>query len=416
MIQSILRFIKEKRGNVLIPFSLGMPVLMGAGGLSVDVSLWVDQRAALQAAADSAALAAAGVLLKADGTTDTEAKAKAVASAFAAANTAGREVDVTVDVATRSATVTVREPAKKVFASLFGVSDFALAADSHAVISERRDGRTCVLALDPAAKTGVLITGSATFDARGCTVWSNSTSDTSVTIGGSAQVTVTKLCAAGKVSVNGTSASITGALMAGCKQQADPLANWLAPTGTHCSKNAKGTQINQGDVTLSPGTYCGGLSVTASGKVTLLPGIYVIDGGPLKITADGDVSGDGVGLYMTGKQATADISGQGTVRLKAASSGAMDGIVLASNRADVGNYASRIAGGAVVELAGTTYLPNQDFVWRGNSRSLDPTRITQVIAKTVDIAGTTSILYEADFESEDYAPVLTVQPDVYLGH
>ena len=67
------------------------------------------------------------------------------------------------------------------------------------------------------------------------------------------------------------------------------------------SYKGKGLSIKD-DTTLSPGTYCGGITIDGSGPtVTLQPGIYVMVDGPFWVKGGGIVIGDKVTI--------ADVSG-----------------------------------------------------------------------------------------------------------
>jgi Flp pilus assembly protein TadG len=402
-IRSIRSFLREDKGQAVMAFGVAMPIIMSAAGMAVDFSMWFKQRDKLQAVADAAAVAAATTLIGSGSVTTKALAAKAAGEAYVDVNAPGRTRTVTVNGTTMRAVVTITETGRSSFAQLFGIGDVHLAARGTASVGPK-DSRACVIALDPDAKTGVTITGSAKFKMTDCVVWSNSTSNQSTVIGGTATVEVSRMCAVGKAVFNGSSNSVTGSFESDCDSMADPLATFAGPLPSKpCIKNFAVT--SNGDVTLSPGTYCGGLSASAKGKITLTKGIYVIDGGPLKLTADGSVTGTDVGIYLTGKLADAQISGQSTVSIEADDTGIMKGIVLASDRTQTGNLATKITGGATVDLVGTVYLPSQDFVWRGNSRTSNPSSITQIIAKTVDMAGTTDVIYESNFEANNFTPV-----------
>ncbi|WP_181701080.1 pilus assembly protein TadG-related protein [Chthonobacter albigriseus] len=410
---ALFRFAKKKNGNALVSFSLVMPVLLGTVGMAVDVSMWVKQRDGLQAVADAAALAAARTLNGSGSSTVLQAAALQAARDSATAISASATAVPTADPATGKVSVEVTEPALISFGSVVGIRPFDLKAVAKSEVGLAK-ARTCILALDEDAKTGVSITGSGTFKAVGCRVHSNATSDQSIVVGGDADVTVSNMCAAGKTVINGSSATIEGTRRDGCGALDDPLASTTQPTDEKC--DYKDYQIvSQGSVTLNPGTYCGGLRASAKGDITLNPGIYIIKNGPMKLTADVTVTGDNIGLFLTGSKATGEISGQADVHLSASDAGPMAGIVLASDRAQTGNnLETRISGGASLDLAGSVYLPKQSLVWRGNSRSDDPSRVTQIIAANVDIAGTADIVFETIFESENYPPIETVAWMPYL--
>lgn len=409
---SIGRFVRDDKGQLIMSFGLTMPIVMCAAGIAVDTSMWYKQREQLQNVADTAALSAARELTGSGSLELLKANAVKAGQSAIDAHVPGRTRSVTVDTTTMTVSVDIADVGISSFAQLFGIDKVDLAVTGGASMGTRYS-RSCVLALDPDAKTGINLTGSARFIAKDCVLWSNATSPQSIVVGGTATVQVARMCSVGNTVFNGSSNSFTGQWQANCKPLKDPLATWVGPSAARpCIKNFNVS--SNADVTLSPGTYCGGLSASSKGKITLQKGVYVIDGGPLKLTADASIEGQEVGIYLTGKGADATISGQSNVRLTAAASGDMDGVVLASDPAQTGTLAVRITGGATVDLVGTVHLPKQDFVWRGNSRSLDPSRVTQIIAKTVDIAGTTDIVYEAAFESQGYEVIQHAQAMVYL--
>ena len=413
-INSLHRLLRDRRGAIIPAVGVVFPLLLGATGLAVDASNWVRQRDSLQGIADAAAVAAVIEYGSISSTAESARAAEAIAREFGAANGGQREISITASATANLVEVVVREPALLAFAPLFGIQPFQIEAESQATMTPQ-PRRTCVLALDQTAKTGLTITGTAGFTATGCTLWSNAVSDQSIVIGGSAQVRAAHICASGRTVVNGTSASIAGSRRDRCAIMPDPLAAWAGPTPNRpCT--ARNLSINSlADVVLSPGTYCGGIRVSAKGSVTLQPGVYIMDGGPMTITADREITGNGVGIYLSGHNATLDITGQSTVSLAAAAYGPMDGIVVASDRSQSKALSARIAGGATVDLVGTVYLPTQTLVWRGNSQSGNPRRITQIVAAEVDIAGTTSISYEADFAAAGYEPIESYPLQAFLS-
>src|SRR5262249_52895804 len=107
------------------------------------------------------------------------------------------------------------------------------------------------------------------------------------------------------------SGSITGNLIPHVAPINDPYANVPQPGShdpscTNTSPTAANT-ITGGSVTLSPGNYCGGLSITGGASVTLNPGVYVIDGGSFQSGGNGggnngtvSINGTGVTIFLTG--------------------------------------------------------------------------------------------------------------------
>src|SRR5262249_8979841 len=111
-----------------------------------------------------------------------------------------------------------------------------------------------------------------------------------------------------------------------------------------------------GTLTLSPGTYVGGIAVSGHGSVTLAPGVYYLEGGGLSVTG-GSVSGTGVVIINVpgGPGDRISVSGQGGVNLTAPRSGPVQGVAVSQDRAS-GNPVS-FAGQASVTITGVVYAP-----------------------------------------------------------
>ena len=70
-------------------------------------------------------------------------------------------------------------------------------------------------------------------------------------------------------------------------------------------------------ITLSPGTYAAAFIFKGNAHVTLLPGVYNLQGGGLSVLDNGILTGTGVTIY-NGAKSTADtilIGGNATVTL-----------------------------------------------------------------------------------------------------
>ena len=84
----------------------------------------------------------------------------------------------------------------------------------------------------------------------------------------------------------------------------DPLASFVAPTaGTIVSKTPAYFDMNKKPPanTISPGVYCGGLSVgnTNGAAFTMSPGVYIMAGGGLVFNSQAVITGTGVTVYNT---------------------------------------------------------------------------------------------------------------------
>lgn len=408
------RLLRREDGNVAMTFAIMMPITVAMAGMLVDSSVWEAQKASLQGLTDRAALAGAVVLN--DTNYATTASRNAAAIQAATDQIFASRPDLTPKIQTgsdnRSVTVALADTGVVSFGGVFGIERIELGASSLAV-ADYSAGSACLLALTEQSNvTGITFGGSATFTAPGCIVWSNSPSRRSIVVQGSAIVNAERMCAAGQVEINGSSASITGSRGGGCGKVSDPLSSWSPSPPSGCDAN-KLRITSQNDVTLWPGTYCNGLDVSSQGTVTLMPGEYWVKNGTMKLTAGGSVIGADIGVYLYGSGSTIDVSGQQTVRLKARTVGDLKGKIVASDRRMTGNLASRITGGAALDLTGSIYLPSQNLTFAGNS--VAALTVKQVIADTIDVTGTTTVGFKTDFEAANYPRIVALVPTVRLA-
>ena len=167
----------------------------------------------------------------------------------------------------------------------------------------------------------------------------------------------------------------------------DPLAFLPAPTqGTivrtsHTSYDMNNRPPNN---TLSPGVYCGGLTIgnTNGATFTMSPGTYIMAGGGLTINSLAIVAGLGTTVYNTSSTGWGcsgsssytpiTISGQASVTMSAPSTGALADVVLFGDRAGcspVGNCQDQINGGASTTLTGAMYFKSDTLLFSGNNSS-----------------------------------------------
>ncbi|MEM7299552.1 MAG: Tad domain-containing protein [Pseudomonadota bacterium] len=116
-----------------------------------------------------------------------------------------------------------------------------------------------------------------------------------------------------------------------------------------------------GTIYLNPGTYCGGLRLTnPAARVIFRPGVYIIEGGPLEITNKPHVFGDGVFIFMTGKNSGLRLTNS-DVRLKAPMSGKWAGLVMMSDRRDAYAPEDNLLNDTRFVTVGTLYFPKSSF-------------------------------------------------------
>ena len=167
------------------------------------------------------------------------------------------------------------------------------------------------------------------------------------------------------------------------------------------------------DTILSPGTFCGGLTVAGS-NVTLLPGVYHMVDGPFVVKDTATVSGEGVTVVLGGGNAHFKVESEGELKLVAPSRGATKGIVVAE---DVRNpeldpegervrQTSRVSSGGELLVTGTVYLPTHAMEVSGDGSRLGSNApSTSFIADTLRFGGSGLVKISVDHQEAGLPPV-----------
>ncbi|WP_287186417.1 pilus assembly protein TadG-related protein [Mesorhizobium sp.] len=371
----------SESGNVAIIFALSLPVVVGGAGLGVETSYWYYSSLKLQAVADAAAYA--GALEKVSGSD----KPTIVSAATLSATTNGwgpstGTIEVFTppssgpNVAKKAVEVIVHQTLDRFFTSIFSQS--AVGAQARAVALITDASKACVLALNPSASRAALFSGSSNLKLTGCSVMSDSIAADALKLQGSAYLEADCLISAGGVSLSNVVKTVCANPLTQALPAADPFADLPAPPATNPCQND-----NQS--TLQPGTYCKGLSL--SGSVTLSPGVYVVEGGDFKASANANISGDGVIIYLAGSSGVS-MNGTATVKLSAPTSGTYSGVLFYGDRANLAGSNS-FNGTADSLLTGVLYFPTQAVKYLGNFSGQGG--CTQVVADTIEWSGATSI-------------------------
>ena len=151
------------------------------------------------------------------------------------------------------------------------------------------------------------------------------------------------------------------------------------------------SRSGNGNVTLNPGTYCGGISLTGNYTVVLSPGVYHLYGGGLNFAGNiSPVSGVGVSFYNSGNTTTYpfspfNLSGNIAVNMSAPTTGTYAGMLLMQN--PLNTQTANINGNSSSVMAGNLYFPKNNLNLTGNSGTDIP--IGSVVALKVSVQGNT---------------------------
>ena len=250
-------------------------------------------------------------------------------------------------------------PLTTFFAGVLGFSTLDLAATAVA----GRAGAPCVIALDPTMPFASHLLGGANLEANGCGVQVNSTSKTALGASAGATLQAADICVGGGTSF-ASGVNVSPDPREYCPGIADPMAGLPFPTATSCDYN-KASYQNVTE-TLSPGVYCGGLTISDGAAVTLSPGSYIIRDGAFSVVKNATVDGSGVTIFLTGKLALINFASGSVINLTSPSEGDYAGVLFYQDpKTPMLNIWS---GKSTSELRGVVYLPSGAlFADAGNS-------------------------------------------------
>jgi Flp pilus assembly protein TadG len=379
----------EVGGNIVVTVALGAPALLAATGAALDYANIASRRANLQHIADASALAGASEFRL---STATAPMISQVAQNFAIAalGTASTTVQVTpaVDTANRTVSMSLASDVHTVIMQLMGSSSAHIAVTATAKL--RGGDPVCVIGLDANANQTLLLDMNAHLQAPGCAIYSNSTKPSGLMAKNNATVQAAFICSGGG-KAGGGPGSFTPTPLVDCPIFQDPLAQRPAPTPGSCLQT--GLVVNGGSMTLFPGTYCGGITITNSASVTMAAGVYVIKDGPLYVTGNASLAGTNVGFYLTGSNAVVNFDGPSNISLTAPSSGALAGLLMFEDRAAPQGQIHQILSNNAHMLLGTIYLSRNRFHVAANAPVADQSSYTVVVANYFTLsAGPTMVL------------------------
>lgn len=396
--RSARQLLHQSRGNVAITFALLLPVALGAGAIAVDYINLSNLQSKMQAAADSAALAAAKEMHLAQWTAaSVAATARNYARSALAASHVAPDADIGSSIVDNNAAVQVR--ISTTMSSLFG----DVLPQSRSQVSVQAVARLtaglpiCLVALETTSGGAIHLQNYARLTATNCAVYSDSKSPQGIMGKDSAVLISSMTCSAGgKV---GSSLNFRPTPLTDCPQIPDPLASRPPPPVGSCLAT---DQVVDGlTVTLKPGTFCGGLHVTGAAKVTLSPGVYVMKDGPLIVDKGATVNGSYAGFYLSGSKSTFLFDFDTTINLTAPKDGPLAGILMFEDRAAPAKRMHKIFSNNARTLLGTIYIPNGRLIVDAHKPIADKSAYTIIVTRTLELYAGPNLVMNTNYGGSD---------------
>jgi len=278
------------------------------------------------------------------------------------------------------------------FATIFGIHNTNVSARSVAALGSSSN---CIYALGPSG-IGLSVSGSVSLNLPNCSIFINSSSSDAVDLAGSGSVTAQSIDVVGTVAKGGGT-SISPAATTGVTAKSDPLAYLTPPTYSPCTSAGSVLAIGSTTVqTITPGNYCGGITIgnsavvtfnagnyvvakgiqlSGSAQVTLGAGTYVMQGGGFAVGNSAAVTGTGVTFFLTGTSTfpygPVAFTGAGNIQLTAPTTGTDAGILFYQYSSATGatsptsGNTSNFGNSAGAVLQGALYFPTTNIDYSG---------------------------------------------------
>lgn len=380
------QFGHDDGGNIAILTALLLPVILVGGGLGLEAASWLYTQAKMQTAADSAALSTMN--------NGSPRASELVVEASAVVSTYGLAQPLTVEVNNpptsgaykddiQAFEVILTRTESRLLSAI--ILDGGVTIRVRAVARKDNTGQGCVLALNSSKNGAAATQGSARVKLDACSLFTNSASSSSISIGGASTLQASAVSTVGGIS-GASRLTTTNGILTRQPSIADPYASIALPSYSGCNHTSLVVQSN---LTLQPGVYCRGFAVSSGANVTLSPGTYIFDRGAFSMSGGSSIRGTGVTLVFTSSTGsdwpTMLINGGANVNLVAPSTGPLAGLVIYGDRKMTAGTSFKMTGGSSQVLGGAVYLPKADLSFAGNSSA--SIACTQVIADTITFSG-----------------------------
>jgi Flp pilus assembly protein TadG len=394
---------RSEGGMFILIFAACVAVLLGFLGLAFDASYMYFYKRRMQTAADAGAIAGAQELNR--GSADATVGARKDTSLNRFTHQADG-IDVAVNNPPLSGSragdasfveVIITQTRPTWFLRIVGADSATIRARAVAGLTSS-DGCVYVLNRDTSnVNNGVFVNGT-TNSTFACSVFSNSNFRA---VGGGCLI-ATGASYSGTYTNSSSGDSDCGPDVVGHGVPvADPMDGRYSVPGTSPCAFNNYKETASGPVTLTPGIYCGGIDIGGNvSTATFSAGTYVLVGGGLKISSGATATGTGVTFFntfpdtQTNKYDAVTINTSGTVAFSAPTAGTTRALLFWQDPRVpwASNNGSTITGGSNSSFEGILYFPTTDLTYSGNSSSSGSNSgYTSIVAYNLKINGSAQI-------------------------
>lgn len=399
--RALRRFGKDTYGGAMIYIGLALPVLLGVSGLALDGSIWFANKRSMQATADAAAFSAALEMTRVND--DTLAKSRAISDAeenqYDPASGDSIQINSPPLYGPYSGNngafeAIVSRPSPSFLSRLIHGDQVTVTARAVAIVANP-GGTPCVLALDSFMDDAIKI-NNGTLNTGGCRVQANSRAPWALHNYSGGIMDSDTINVVGGYEDDGwmSSTPTTGVLPV-----PDPFAGIPTPQVGSCDQTDLSLSGNN-SYTLTPGTYCGGISISGKADVHFEPGTYVItdsSGNPGSLHVTGNqatVTGSDVTFYTDG-DSTIDVAGNGVVDLKAPTSGNYSGMLFYGDPNASESVQHTVTGNGTMLYEGFMYFRSAILKVNGEG-SGESSNYMGAIARQIRFGGNGEMMFNYD--------------------
>lgn len=414
LIRGVNAFARDRRGGIAATFALALPVIVVIAVGAIELSSLSADRAAMQAAADNAALAAAKELSVSSADAVVE-RSKAFLVSQLSDDLPEYKMTPSASVSSDPATVTVELVANRpsFFVNLLPPGGFTLRVKS--VAASMGAAPLCVLShgVDKALigvdlklvkvkagdnGPGLFLQDSSRMEAPACLVQSND----DLTVNPGAKLVAAVARAGGLAKGN-----ITPAGESSAPAISDPFSDYDLSIPETCPKNSGPKVKISGSETLPAGVHCGGLELNDVAVLTLAPGEHYFVG-DVKVKDEAQFTGKDVVLVFD-KQSKFEFSGNSKISLEGRKTGKLAGFVVITTRENTHDF--KLNSSRIKEMLGTIYIPEARLIIEGKDKVAEESDWTVIIAKQVNLKGSPSLVVNANYATSNVPVPIGVGPN-----